>query len=156
MLLKQYEMLLNEERIPYLEKIKDYGNYFTETLNNPQSIYENLKVILKTDRLPEEHVWLLALDVKLKPIGLLEISHGTNCYSVVSEREVFIRALLAGASSIMLIHNHPSLDITPSEADELVSKKIKLVGEILGVNLVDFIIFGNGYCSFRECGKGGF
>lgn len=156
MLLKQYEMLLNEERIPYLEKVKDYGNCCIEILNNPQSIYENLKTILKTDRLPEEHVWLLALDIKSKPIGLIEISHGTNCYSVVSEREIFIRALLAGASSIVIIHNHPSLDVSPSEADELASKKLKLVGELLGVNLVDFLIFGNGYCSFRECRKGGF
>lgn len=73
----------------------------------------------------EEYVYTLALDNKNKATGLFEISHGTVSSSVISPREIYIRALLLGASSIILFHNHPSGDVTPSKDDILVTKRVK-------------------------------
>lgn len=100
----------------------------------------------------EEYVYTLALDNKNKATGLFEISHGTVNSSVISPREIYIRALLLGASSIILFHNHPSGDVTPSKDDILVTKRVKAAGELLGVELLDHIIIGDTYYSFKEQG----
>jgi len=68
-------------------------------------------------------------------------------------REIFIRALLSGAVGIIIIHNHPSSDITPSSQDLLVTEKIAQAGKMIGVELLDHIIIGgNEYCSLKELG----
>lgn len=100
----------------------------------------------------EEYVYTLALDNKNKATGLFEISHGTVNSSVISPREIYIRALLLGASSIILFHNHPSGDVTPSKDDILVTKRVKAAGELLGVELLDHLIIGDTYYSFKEQG----
>jgi proteasome lid subunit RPN8/RPN11 len=69
----------------------------------------------------------------------------------VNSREVFVEALRYNAVSIVLLHNHPSGDCTPSRNDILVTAKIKKAGEIMGINLIDHIIIGNNkYTSLKE------
>ncbi len=69
-----------------------------------------------------------------------------------SLREVFIRALLCGAVFIVVAHNHPSLNVVPSNEDVQVAKRFKEAGKLLGVKLGDFLIIGNGYYSFADVG----
>lgn len=79
------------------------------------------------------------------------ISRGTLNASLVHPREVFKGALLANAYSIMLAHNHPSGNFTPSEADKQVTAKLVKAGKLLDVQVLDHIIVGDSdYFSFRE------
>ena len=91
------------------------------------------------------------LNTKTKLIGETDISKGTVNASLISPRELFIEALNCGAVSIVLLHNHPSGDPTPSESDILLTKRIKDAGDLIGITLLDHIIIGNNcYISFSE------
>lgn len=112
-----------------------------------------LCTVFEADRQAEEHGYLIAMDVKNKPVGVFEISHGAASFSVLQTREVFIRLLLCGASGFILAHNHPSGDPSPSEEDIEVTKKFTEAGKLMAVPLIDHIIIGDGrYYSMRENG----
>lgn len=101
----------------------------------------------------QEHMKLVMLNTKSKLIGESELSKGTVNMSLVSPRELFIEALAKGAVFIILIHNHPSGDPSPSRDDILVSRRIREAGKLLGIELLDHIIIGdNCYVSFAEAG----
>ncbi len=94
---------------------------------------------------------LLMLNTKAKLIGETEISRGTVNASLVTPRELFIEALQRNAVSIILLHNHPSGDPTPSTEDRLATRRIQEAGALIGIDLLDHIIIGdNCYISFRE------
>lgn len=99
----------------------------------------------------KEKILLLLLDNKLHFIEEYMISLGTVNSSLLSTRDVFIRALKVRASHIMLLHNHPSGDPKPSRQDILITRKIKEAGELMDIPLVDHIILGDGiYTSLKE------
>ena len=96
---------------------------------------------------------LLIFDSKNHLIGERLISKGTVNSSIAEPRDIYSEALRMGAVSIILIHNHPSGDITPSSADLTVTKRIRESGDLLGIRLLDHIIVGNGnYISMQEEG----
>lgn len=100
-----------------------------------------------------EQVMLLLLDTKCHKIKDFVISKGTVNAAMAEPREVFQKALKYGAVNIVLLHNHPSGDVTPSNADIVLTKRLKEVGELVGISLVDHIVIGNNtYMSFRENG----
>ncbi|MED9903298.1 MAG: DNA repair protein RadC [Lachnospiraceae bacterium] len=100
-----------------------------------------------------ECVFLLMLDARGHLIKETELSKGTVKASVLSPREVFIEALRAEAVNIILLHNHPSGDPTPSREDMTVTAEIAEFGKKLDVPLIDHIIIGdNKYVSFKEHG----
>lgn len=100
-----------------------------------------------------ECVYLLMLDTKGQLIRETELSRGTVKSSLLSPREVFIEALRAEAVHMILIHNHPSGDPTPSREDMSVTKSIYEMGMKLDIPLIDHIIIGdNKYISFKEQG----
>ena len=91
------------------------------------------------------------LNTKTKLIGEKDISKGTVNYSAISPRELFIEALECGAVYIILLHNHPSGDPTPSQSDIDLTRRIKEAGNIIGIELLDHIIIGNNcYISMAE------
>lgn len=99
----------------------------------------------------QEHMKLLMLNSKSKLLGEKNVSKGTVNASLVSPRELFIEALDKQAVAIILIHNHPSGDPTPSSNDILVTKRIREAGALIGIELLDHIIIGNNcYISFAE------
>ena len=91
-----------------------------------------------------ESVLLLMLDTKGKLLAEEEISRGTVDSSLVSPREIFISALRRRAVSVVLLHNHPSGDPTPSREDLLLTGRVKEAGAMLGIDLIDHIIIGDG------------
>ena len=94
---------------------------------------------------------LLMLNTKARLIGETNISKGTVNASLITPRELFIEALQKNAVSIVLMHNHPSGDPTPSREDILITKRILDAGALIGIELLDYIIIGNNqYMSFRE------
>lgn len=101
--------------------------------------------------LDKEQLVLAMLDSKCCLIKDCVLSVGTVNASLVNAREVFAQALKYNAVSILLLHNHPSGDCTPSRNDILVTTKISQAGEIMGIRLIDHIIIGdNKYTSLKE------
>ena len=81
------------------------------------------------------------------------LSLGTVNCTLLSPREIFLRALRWGAVNIMLLHNHPSGDPTPSGMDKEITERICKAGQILGIQLIDHLIIGDlSFTSLRECG----
>lgn len=99
----------------------------------------------------QEVMKLLMLNSKAKLIGESNVSKGTVNASVITPRELFIEALQKNAVSIVIMHNHPSGDPTPSREDLLTTKRILEAGLLIGIELLDHIIIGNNcYVSMRE------
>lgn len=102
----------------------------------------------------QEHVIALYLGGAHEPIGFSVVATGTANMCVVHPREVFQRAVLLGACKIILAHNHPSDNLEPSTEDQKVTAQIKDAGEVLGIKLLDHVIFtDDGYYSFQEMGN---
>jgi len=101
----------------------------------------------------EEHVVLLLLDIKCRLIKEITISIGTVNQSFLRPREVFMQALKYEAVNIVLLHNHPSGDPTPSRADIQITDLILEVSKLIGIPLVDHIVIGDCcHVSLREKG----
>lgn len=100
-----------------------------------------------------EYFCALLLNTKNKVIAKKTISIGTLNASVVHPRELFKTAVKKSASAIILIHNHPSGDPTPSREDREVTRRLKDAGEIIGIEILDHIIIGdNIFISFKDKG----
>lgn len=148
----EYETMLNENKIPYMitkgnPYVADGRKKYKYSSDIVAFITENLKIQHKA----EEFCYCLCLDTAGHITGCFEVSHGTVNGSLVMPREVYQKALMLGAVSIILTHNHPSGDPTPSKADLDVTKKIYKAGELLNVSLLDHIIIGDEkHVSLRE------
>ena len=119
------------------------------TFEAPSTIAEYYKEEMRHQK--QEHMKLLMLDTKSKLIGEQNISKGTVNAALITPRELFIEALACGAVYIILLHNHPSGDPTPSKSDILLTKRVKEAGELIGIQLLDHIIIGNNcYISLTE------
>ena len=105
---------------------------------------------LEQRRIAEEYMWMIAMDSKCKPIGIFEISHGTVNATLASPREVFTRLCLCGATSFVLVHNHPSGDCSPSKDDIQTTERMGECGKLMNIPLNDHIVIGEGYYSFKE------
>ncbi|SFR99516.1 RadC family protein [Anaeromicropila populeti] len=101
--------------------------------------------------LEKENLVLILLDTKSNLIKDLVISTGTVNMTISDPREIFVCAFQYHAVQIILLHNHPSGDPTPSKEDIITTKRIKEAGILLGIQLIDHIIIGdNQYVSMRE------
>lgn len=126
-----------------------------------QSVEEKVKVTSPIDiinllmedmrYLKKEHFKVAILDTKNQIITIENISVGNLNSSIVHPREVFNAAIRRSANSIILIHNHPSGDPTPSREDINITNRIIDAGNIIGIKVLDHLIIGdNKYISFKE------
>lgn len=101
-----------------------------------------------------EHFVIVMLDTKGQVIGISTVSIGDISSAIVHPREVFKPAILASAASILLGHNHPSGDPTPSPEDAAVTRRLCEVGELLGIEVVDHVVIGDPgrFVSLKEKG----
>lgn len=148
MRISKYTTLMDEHKIPYLVK-ESSCNYPVDCLDNPRSVVNMINEVFMLNKQTEEYLYMLALTAKCKLIGVFEISHGTVDMSIVNPREIFLKALLCGAHSIILVHNHPSGDAIPSDEDLKCTDRVEKAGHILGVELIDHIIVGGSYHSIK-------
>jgi len=119
-------------------------------LMSPKKVYEFMQAEAKIDR---ECAWVLHFNTKLQLIEKELVSMGTLDFTPLHPREVFKGAIISGSDSIMIIHNHPSGDLTPSQEDLRIAERLKEAGKILGIEVRDFIIISSkGYTSFAEEG----
>lgn len=124
-------------------------NILYKQIHNADDVYSYFADIC--ENLDQEHFYCLYLDVKKRVIACKLLFVGTLNYSLVHPREVFKEAYLNHAISVICIHNHPSGDVTPSKADNELTKRLVEGGLILGISIDDHIIVGNNhYYSFFE------
>lgn len=103
--------------------------------------------------LKKEHMKLVLLNIKCNLISVEEISIGSLNASIVHPREVFSPAIRKSSASIIMVHNHPSGDPTPSKEDTAITARIDEAGRLIGIDLVDHVIIGDGrYISMKEKG----
>ncbi len=118
-------------------------------LNNSSKIYDYFKDLVINET--QENFYAIYLDSKSKLISYKLLFKGTINYSCVHPREIFKNAVLESAYSIIVFHNHPSGDPTPSLEDKKTTKVLREAGNIIGIPVVDHLIFGNNkYYSFYE------
>lgn len=150
MRVKLYKTILSNEGLPTLVK-EDSCNYTCNRFDTSGAIVQMMRDVYQIHLQTEEFVYELCFTTKMKPIGIFEISHGNICGSIAEPREIFQKALICGGANIVIVHNHPSGDSMPSEIDCKAVKRLKAAGELIGVNLTDSIIVGDGeYYSFLE------
>lgn len=99
-----------------------------------------------------EHFFAIYLDGRHRPIAHAVVSVGTATAALVHPREVFQPAVLIGAVAVLLLHNHPSGDPTPSREDRELTKRLCDAGRLLGITVLDHIVFAHrgGHCSLRD------
>lgn len=103
--------------------------------------------------LKQEELRVILLDTKNKVISVKEISRGSLNSSIVHPREVFCEAIKKHSASIIICHNHPSGDPMPSSEDINVTNRLVKCGKLLGIDIIDHIIIGNGaFISLKEKG----
>jgi len=134
-------MTINESITNYLPP----SNRFT----SPLQIFELFSFLNQETK---EYFITLHLDGKNRIVCIDEVSVGSLNQSIVHPREVFKTALLSSAAAIVLLHNHPSGDPTPSREDREITRRLKEGGDLLGIRVLDHIIVGDTYMSFVEQG----
>lgn len=139
-----------------LELVKEGAiHYLSEEgkrkMSSPKDAYDLVKEIFKGyDR---EVAMLVCLNIKNEPLNISTISVGSINSSIIHPREVLKTAILSNAYSMIIYHNHPSGDISPSKEDIDITKRLKEASEIIGIKIVDHIILGDqSYLSFKEQG----
>jgi DNA repair protein RadC len=111
-------------------------SYKSKDLNSPKKVFNLIRSKL-TDH-SKEHFYLIALNTRMYSVA--EISIGILNKSLVHPREVFAEAIKSRAASIILVHNHPSGDPTPSKDDVLLTQKLVAAGKLLGIEVTDHVI----------------
>ena len=147
-------MKLRELTVRYSVKKTDAGQpvIMGRAMNTPRESAPVVMTVLRDE--PGEVFAIICLSTKHRVIAYHEVSRGTLDATLVHPREVFKAALLANAAAIILTHNHPSGDPTPSADDVGLTRRLVEAGTLLGVDVLDHIIVGDGrYYSFREGGR---
>jgi len=122
---------------------------YTRQISRPQDAYEAVRLLLE-DR-DREAVVILLLDTKNRINAAHIVAVGSLDSCPVHPREVFKAAVLANAAAVIVAHNHPSGDPTPSCEDRQLALRLKQAGDILGIPLLDFLVVGDGrYVSLSQ------
>ena len=139
--------------IPFLVGECEVGRGETR-LETPQEVNDYVYREMRLPMMAEEHVCMLSFDIHMDVRGIFELSHGCINAAMLTPRMVFSRALLAGSYcylGVVLVHNHPSGDVSPSSEDREIARRIREAGVLLRIELQDFMIVGGcKYYSFRE------
>lgn len=122
-----------------------------DVMDNPNALVQWLKLELGNEL--QENFLVVYLNVKNYVIGFDILFKGTVDSSIVHPREVFREAYLKSSSRIILVHNHPSTNLVPSQADIEITQKLVECGEVIGIEVLDHLIVSNhSYFSFKSKG----
>lgn len=127
-----------------------------EKIDTPELVYQLLGPEMRT--LHTESLRVLLLDTRYHLVGVHQVSLGSLNESIAHPREIFRAAVIASAFAVIVVHNHPSGDPSPSQADHSLTRRLREVADLLQIKLLDHIIIGAPsadrppYFSFREGG----
>lgn len=120
------------------ERFLPYG---TEEIASPEKVVKMVKRLLEgTDK---ECILAIPVDAKSKPLGIEFVAMGAVNCAYTFAREIYKHALISNATGVIIVHNHPSGDVIPSEQDWKFTRGIQEAGDLLGVELLDHIIVGD-------------
>lgn len=143
--------IVSEIEISYKPKIKPAQRPLAKTSKDAYAIFkeswdENLIDFI-------EQFKVLLLDNAYKVLGIFTCSSGGTKFTIVDPRLIYVTALKSNASKIMVAHNHPSGNKTPSTADKMITEKLRLGAKLLDIELLDhLIITSEGFLSFSDEG----
>ncbi len=133
------------------EKAELHIPKFGEKIKKPETVFNLLKNEIGNKM--KENFYILSLTTRNNLIGVDKVSTGTLSASLAHPREVFLPAIKNSASTVIIVHNHPSGDTQPSEDDLEITKRLVEAGKILGIDVVDHIIVAkDNYFSFKDKG----
>ena len=146
--MKQY--LLREAQVRLCLK-EGAALYSAVPLSNPESAVDVIKDLLKD--LDREMILVVNLDIKNRPINYNIVSIGGIGATVCTVANLYKSAILSNSARIIMFHNHPSGELTPSKEDTAITKRVYDSGALLGIPLIDHIIVAgeNTYSFFQEC-----
>lgn len=131
------------------KRLNQTRNFYQISLSSPKTVAAYFRGLVQGE--DREIFCILLLDVKNRPIRKTMVSIGTIQETLIHPREVFRSAVRAGASGILLSHNHPSGDPEPSPEDIRVTKRLVEAGKILDIPVLDHVIVADqSYLSFKE------
>lgn len=133
-----------------IRMVKEPPLYSEEPLSNPETAIKVLRDVFKEyDR---EVVCLVNLKSNMQPVSLNIVSIGAIDQAIVHPRELLKSSILSNAASVLIMHTHPSGNLTPSTLDISMTDRMQQVFSIMGIDIVDHIIIGDNdnYYSFRE------
>lgn len=113
----------------------------TRILDDAQKVVDYMEGAFDEDP-TVEWFYVVLLDTRNHPMARVTVTRGVANSSLVHPRETFKSAILAGATAIVAVHNHPSGDPAPSSADIKIAKQLRDAGEVIGIKLIDHIIIG--------------
>lgn len=152
----EYRVALASDRRNILvrEKEQDYGGM--EKITSPDDAARVMRVVFRLHERAEEYVYLACLDIKGYLIGFFEVSHDSCSRAMAGSREILVRALLCGASGIILVHNHLSGDPSPSKEDRCLTGQMREATSLAGIGLIDHVIIaGFSFYSYMEASAAG-
>lgn len=121
-----------------------------EVVRSPDTVAEMIRKVIDEDR---EQVISILLDIRNQPLGFYLVAVGSIDRCMVDMREVFRAAVMLSSSAIVIAHNHPSGDHSPSSEDLGLTERAVAAGKILGIPVLDHVIVSeSGYTSLREQG----
>lgn len=141
---------------PYLFKEKAVNYKSLKGICTPLDVYDICVDVLHMDEMATERSYILPLDCRHHLLGIFEHSHGGSNACPICPREVFQAVLMVGANGFILVHNHPSGDISPSEEDFDFTKRVRLLGNQMMCPMLDSVIIGgrndiySSYFSFAD------
>jgi DNA repair protein RadC len=149
---KGEDVAYRELRVYYGEPVRSENGGGKVIITNARAVASLMRPLLEPETC--EVGYAVCLTAKMDLIGYHEISRGSIDSTPMYPREVFKAAVLVNAASVILVHNHPSGDPTPSTVDCELARRTKQAGEILGIEVLDHIIIGHEgrYASLKEQG----
>lgn len=148
--MKKFQNVLPRYRIMLVKESEDTFTKYPK-FQHSRELFENFRE--EFSALDREHFFMITLDSKNRTIGYHTISIGSLSTSVVHPRECLKAALLDSAAAVIFMHNHPSGDPAPSCEDRECTKRLTSASQILGIRVLDHIIFGEtDYYSFADAG----
>jgi DNA repair protein RadC len=122
-----------------------------DRVRSAADVYQRMRLGLRD--LPHEEFHVLLLNTQNQVLRDLQVTRGTLDASLVHPREVFRPAISEAAASVILVHNHPSGDPTPSTEDRAITRQLRSAGALIGIEVIDHVILGEGrYVSLAEMG----
>jgi len=132
-----------------ISNVADAEHALSAPMNSAEAIY---RANLDMKSFHQEVVRVVLLDAHNRCITRVDISRGTVNKALIHPREIFRPAIIHSAFAFALVHNHPSGDAKPSEADLQITKRVAAAARILQINFLDQVIVGQGFFSFQEAG----
>lgn len=153
MRITNFKTVVDEDNRTVLVKENTRNYLLHDSMNSSSKIADLMTDVYELNKQAVEYVYLVALNSKCKVLGVYQVSKGTVNSAILAPREIYMTALMLGAVNIVIVHNHPSGDCTPSNDDIISTNRIKDAGKLIGIELADHVIIGcNRYHSMKEAG----